>query len=233
MHWPVSGADLAGNEMEPYEEAEFVIDGTPPELELFGVGDQSANRGEVRPGVRYSDAHPDRESERITLKGCHNGTVELTGQTLWTQQGLEWQMDNIPEEQELDDLYRLEAEVADLAGNLSRASITFSVNRFGSVYTMDADTEKLAGKNGLYFTDREPELVVTETNVDTLSFRSITCKQNGITRILTGKSGFSGNRTDPARRLEAVYLSHRQEKFSEGRDLRSRHLFGGSGGKCL
>ena len=186
----VSGADLAGNEMEPYEEAEFVIDGTPPELELFGVGDQSANRGEVRPGVRYSDAHPDRESERITLKGCHNGTVELTGQTLWTQQGLEWQMDNIPEEQELDDLYRLEAEVADLAGNLSRASITFSVNRFGSVYTMDADTEKLAGKNGLYFTDREPELVVTETNVDTLSFRSITCKQNGITRILTENQDF-------------------------------------------
>ena len=48
-----------------------------------------------------------------------------------------------------------------------------------------------------------------------------------------GKSGFSGNGTDPARRLEAVYLSHRQEKFSEGRDLRSHHLFGGSGGKCL
>lgn len=55
---------------------------------------------------------------------------------------------------------------------------------------MDADTEKLAGKNGLYFTDREPELVVTETNVDTLSFRSITCKQNGITRILTENQDF-------------------------------------------
>lgn len=99
-------------------------------------------------------------------------------------------MDNIPEEQELDDLYRLEAEVADLAGNLSRASITFSVNRFGSVYTMDADTEKLAGKNGLYFTDREPGAGCDRDQCGHLKLPLLTCKQNGITRILTENQDF-------------------------------------------
>ena len=62
--------------------------------------------------------------------------------------------------------------------------ISFSVNRFGSVYTFDEKTERLAGQQGVYFTKQEQELVITETNVDTLEFQEIVCNHNGQLRTL-------------------------------------------------
>ena len=44
---------------------------------------------------------------------------------------------------ETDDLYTLRATASDLAGNQSETSVTFSVNRFGSVYTLDEWTDEM------------------------------------------------------------------------------------------
>ena len=79
----------------------------------------------------------------------------------------------------MDDMYTMEATVYDLAGNSSEASVIFSVNRFGSVYTFSDATDALVGDNGKYYTNEEQEIVVTETNVDTLEFREITKNLNG------------------------------------------------------
>ena len=80
--------------------------------------------------------------------------------------------DNFPVEKESDDVYTLKAVVADLAGNETEKSLTFSVNRFGSVYTF---TPSLAEIDGRFF-DKEQDIVIHETNVDTLDPETIDIK---------------------------------------------------------
>jgi hypothetical protein len=144
----------------------------------------SANNGVVAPGIRYSDTNYDANGTVIRLSGYHNGEQELTGNRSLISNGVEIHLEDFAHTQEMDDLYTMEAVVYDLAGNSSEANVTFSVNRFGSVYTFDSATEQLAGENGTYYTKEEPNLVITETNVDSLQFREITCSWNGELRTL-------------------------------------------------
>ena len=97
------------------------------------------------------------------------------------------QFDDFDYTAQMDDLYILKATARDLAGNDCEKIVTFSVNRFGSVYTFDRQTEQLAGKEGQYYTNQEQDIVVTETNVDTLEFLEISCKRNG--KLLTLQQG--------------------------------------------
>lgn len=183
----IAGLDLALNELEDYEPDHFVIDQTPPELEIFDIENMSANNGVVRPGIRYHDTNYDKDGTVILMTGYHNGVVEMTGARKLEANGLELKLDDFAYVQEMDDLYTMHAEVYDLAGNSSEETVVFSVNRFGSVYTFDEKTDALIGDNGKYYTNREQELVITETNVDTLEFKEITCNLNG--KLTTLKEG--------------------------------------------
>lgn len=173
------GEDLAGNLSAVYEAEPFVIDQTPPQREIYGVLDSSANAGEVRPGIRYSDANYDPSGTEIFLTGYENGETEWKGSWIQLETGAELKMEDFPHIQEMDDMYTLRASVQDLAGNSSQAQILFSVNRFGSVYTLEAETEALAGKNGSFYTNQEQDIVLIETNVDTLEFREVICNHDG------------------------------------------------------
>ena len=69
------------------------------------------------------------------------------------------------------------ARETDFAGNETEQSITFSVNRFGSVYVLDDSLKEI---EGTYI--KEPiDIVLTETNVDSLSMDTIkiTVSANG------------------------------------------------------
>lgn len=174
-----TGMDLAGNEMEVYAQDHFVVDRTEPEIEIFDIENHSANNGSVRPGIRYNDTNYDAGATVVEMKGFHNGVIDMEGTTSVASTGVELKMDDFAYEPDMDDLYTMHATVYDLAGNSSEAEVTFSVNRFGSVYTFDEETDDLVGDNGMYYTNRERDIVVTETNVDTLGFQEITCNYNG------------------------------------------------------
>lgn len=181
----IRGKDQAGNPLNEYGTDIFVIDQTPPFLEIFGVEDQSANPGTVMPGVRWSDENGDLNRINILLKGCRKGIQKVEGEWKRTERGMELQMEDFPYRPDMDDLYILEVDVSDLAENCSEAQAAFSVNRFGSVYTLDEKTEFLTGDQGTHYTNQEQDIVVTETNVDTLEFHEITCSQNGELRTLS------------------------------------------------
>ena len=183
----IAGFDLALNELDDYEMDHFVVDTTAPELEIFDIEHLSANNGVVRPGIRYYDTNYDQDGTVILMTGYNNGVVEMTGDRKLEANGLELKLDDFAYVQSMDDIYTMEAAVYDLAGNSSEASVMFSVNRFGSVYTFDEATEALVGKNGRYYTDKEQDLVITETNVDTLEFKEITCNLNG--KLVTLEEG--------------------------------------------
>lgn len=184
----LKGTDLAGNRMEEYQSELFVIDHTPPELEISGIEDCSANSETAALKIRCFDEHYDPESLSLILGGFRNGILKPAGDSRQTETGMEFAMNDFPYIPEADDMYRLELAVRDLAGNLSEKGIRFSVNRFGSVYTFDEKTDRLAGEKGVYYTRKEQDLTVTETNVDTLEFREIVCNRNGeLSALIEGR----------------------------------------------
>lgn len=181
FQWEVHCVDLAGNEAEAYCSEEFVIDRTPPELIFEGVEDCSANQGAVMPKLKVTDTNFDPEQTSVSLKGS-NGTGELPA---WVQSQEEYgftllwgDFEQLPEN---DDLYRIKAKAGDLAGNTAEAELTFSVNRFGSVYELEEATALLAGLGGSRYASREPELVITEYNPDFLNSYQVTSNREGET----------------------------------------------------
>ncbi|MFR6391485.1 MAG: hypothetical protein ACLUN0_00045 [Roseburia sp.] len=93
------------------------------------------------------------------------------------ENGQTFSFSDFAHEQDVDDIYTLTARETDFAGNETEQSITFSVNRFGSVYVLDDSLKEI---EGTYI--KEPiDIVLTETNVDSLSMDTIkiTVSANG------------------------------------------------------
>lgn len=176
--------DLAGNEAADYEQDYFVMDFTEPEILITGIEPMSANADVVAPVITVTDTNFDNTGVEIILNGYQNGITEYSHALAKTANGEIIYIQDMKRVREKDDLYALTAMATDFAGNACEESIVFSVNRFGSVYTFDKETEKLAGDSGKYYTNHAQDLVVTETNVDTLEFKEITCNLNGKLRTL-------------------------------------------------
>lgn len=170
--------DLAGNAAADYQGDTFTIDQTAPEVEFFDIVDKSANKDIVAPGVSYSDINYSESGVKITLKGAkpQHDEKELTGTRTGIANGESIKMDDFARIKENDDLYTLTAAITDKAGNVTEQSVTFSVNRFGSVYVFSDDTEKLLDN---YYAKEEQDLVVTEINVDTLVNNGISYGRDG------------------------------------------------------
>lgn len=181
----IMGVDLAENSMEIYESGTFIIDQTPPKIEITGVEHQSANNQMVAPQIRCLDENYDIGQTRIWLESFQKGIQEYEGTRREHQYGMECRMEDFAYVPEMDDLYCLQVMACDLAGNQSMEEVLFSVNRFGSVYTLEEQTDLLAGEKGRYYTNQEQDLIITETNVDSLLFREITCNRDGKICTLT------------------------------------------------
>ena len=176
--------DLAGNEAADYPEDYFCVDMTNPQILITEIADKSANNGMVSPLITVTDTNYENGSIWYEIVGWENGLIDLAKAITKIKNGEMIRIKDFEYVKEADDLYRLTAGATDLAGNTSETKISFSVNRFGSVYVLDEETEKLAGKSGTYYTNVEKDLIITETNVDTLEFIEIICSLNGKLRTL-------------------------------------------------
>ena len=190
-HLDIQYTDLAGNRTENSFSERFVIDLTEPEIVITGIKDQSANNGIVAPVIFCTDTNYDKEKGMIEIIGYRNGSVEWKGQKIMFEKGVEFQLENFEVSPEQDDLYRMLVRACDLAGNSCETMIVFSVNRYGSVYTFDEATEKLVGETGSYYAAKEQDVVVYETNVDTLKFQKITLNFNGKLQNLVEGENFT------------------------------------------
>ncbi|MCP8969384.1 Ig-like domain-containing protein [Ectobacillus ponti] len=164
--------DMAGNVMDDYKTEEFYVDKTAPALAITGVQDKSANNGDVVPVVTYSDTNFNKNAAAITLTGANREKVELDGSYADVPNGQAFTFRNFKKEKEVDDIYTLTARLTDLAGNETKQTIAFSVNRFGSVYVFDNSLQNIDGK----YVKNERDITLTETNVDSLKEGSIRVK---------------------------------------------------------
>lgn len=172
----IAFADMAGNSIADYTPEEFYVDKTAPTLEIGGVADRSANNGTVAPFITFTDTNYNPNAITYTLVGVNNGTVTYDSSLADVANGQTVTFADFERVQQVDDIYTLTATMTDMAGNETTASITFSANRFGSVYDLSA----MQKQNGKYL-QTEENIVFTEVNVDTL--------KSGETKIKLTKNG--------------------------------------------
>lgn len=183
--------DKAGNPEKQELKDDFYVDKTAPVLEFNEIEDKSANNGTVAPVVIWSDTNYGSQAE-IRLKGSNRGKAELIGNYKESENGSSFLFDDFDYIQEWDDIYTLSASITDLAGNQTSKEIIFSVNRFGSVYVMEKEARNIGGT----YIQKEQDIMLTETNVDSLPEESVRVKvsHNGNTQDLTRGSDYTIDR---------------------------------------
>ena len=177
--------DLAGNNATVYTQTEFTIDTVAPELSFFDIKNHSANKNTVAPSVRSTDLNFDPSAVTLKLKGVKHKEKIVKGTVSNTANGISIKLDDFAHDKETDDIYTLTAEIADKAGNVTRKSITFSVNRHGSTYSFSKKTARLLDK---YYLKNGSKLVIYETNVDPVTSESVVVLKDGTsTTLVKGK----------------------------------------------
>lgn len=174
--------DKAGNQGTPYISGAYHIDQTSPIIEFAGVVPESANNGDLMPQVIMTDKNYSGKGINIKLSGANNGYVDLPGTYGTLPEGETFTFNNFPKTLEYDDLYTIDVKVTDLAGNVTSDNITFSVNRFGSVYVFDETLRDIAGT----YIQSPIDINLTEINLDTLERDTIkvVLDHNGTSRDL-------------------------------------------------
>lgn len=178
----VEYTDMAGNIAETYTGEEYYVDLTEPEIEIVGIEDYSANNGDVIPQIVMSDTNFDTNGVNIELVGANQGSVAPEGSYTNQGNGETFTFQNFPKEQSYDDIYTINATLTDMAGNESNATVTFSVNRFGSVYVFDQTLKDIEGT----YIQNEIDVKLKEVNVDSLEHDKIkvVVDTNGTPRTL-------------------------------------------------
>ncbi len=168
--------DKAGNSIADYTPEEFYVDKTAPKLEIGGVADKSANNDVVAPTITFTDTNFNANAVKFVLMGVRNGEVVYSSSSEAITNGQRVTFADFERTRKVDDIYVLTATTTDMAGNETTGSISFSANRFGSVYEL-ATIGSLIGK----YLQNEEDIVFTETNVDSL--------KKGETKIKLTKNG--------------------------------------------
>lgn len=145
----------------------IVIDRTAPQLTIRGLEDGSANRGSISPRITCLDERYREGSLKVEFEGYQTGVHEFSqSRAAIKEDGMHGEtirIEDIPQEKQWDDLYTMRVSAEDLSGNCVKRELVFSVNRFGSVYAVEADTAKNLDR--FYLTQPE-KLIVREVNVD-------------------------------------------------------------------
>lgn len=192
--------DKAGNEGATIKETEFNIDLTSPVLGVTGISNETANSGRNEKNEEVAigfviDARDENFAsikatlELITINGVTNCS-DLLGAPKEVDNGKQYIVNNL----DADGIYVLTCIATDKAGNVTRKALnknnkgeevglenlSFSVNRNGSVYTLDETTSAVSGG----YVKEIGDLVITETNVNKLVQSKVTLYNDGVTKVL-------------------------------------------------
>lgn len=170
-------SDLAGNDSAAVEVQEFVIDRVNPEITISGIEEGMSYNGEILPVINISDLNFNASEVNIVLTGLRSGTKTAfsIARTETDKVGV-YRYEDFPHVIENDDYYILKASAHDMAGNLIEKAVEFRVNRFGSNYFLDEDTQRVAEQ---YYTNMNGSIVFVEENVDEISERELSYSKEG------------------------------------------------------
>lgn len=178
----ISVNDKAGNAAKDYAADTFFVDTQNPEIEITNIENNSANSGKVAPIIRFSDTNFDRSNVKVVISGANRGSLsaDRMGGYSDIHNGVVFSFNNFAEEKSVDDIYTINVSLTDKAGRTTSKSVSFSVNRFGSVYTLSKELAKLIDK----YAPKTEDIVITETNPNKLDNIKLTLFKNGETITL-------------------------------------------------
>ena len=176
--------DMAGNESGEADYGssvaakEFTIDTNIIEPEITGVENGVAYKGDVIPSINFSDINYSNYELRLVRTRRDEINVDVTEKFFKglneSNQGGTGSFNVFDKVQDNDGIYTLYAKVTDKAGNEKEKNVTFTLNRFGSVYAYDNYLVSLIKDGGAYIQHLSDNLVITEYNPDRLIAGSLT-----------------------------------------------------------
>lgn len=141
------------------------VDSTSPYITITGVENLTANARTVSPVVRYSDINIDLSKSKITLTSITDGkSKDLIYKAKKQDDGYILNLDPIY----IDDNYILTVTIYDLAGNVTKEQVNFSVNKNGATFKFKP--EELVGK----YTNKVFTPSIEVWNTDEISIVSAT-----------------------------------------------------------
>lgn len=153
---------------------EFTVDTGIDAVEITGVENGKSYRGEVVPLISWEDENPAGEEIRLFRTRKDEKEADVTEEFITELQrtgtGASCLSGAFEKIRENDGIYTLLVKISDLAGNEETETVTFTVNRFGSVYVFG---EALLSLRDAYTQKVEENLVITEYNPDPLVENSL------------------------------------------------------------
>ena len=216
--------DLALNDADEHDEPEFYVDHTAekPEFDETKIKEHFAYDGVVTPAINYHDNsfNSGNYSFKLTRhafdfsKGDHGeqitevvkypaANVITKNSATGLDNGARVDYENFPNQEIADGIYTLYAEYTDLANNKAENSITFSVNRFGSVFTLaNPVTTSLVDKG---YTNDAPNVAIREISAIQHKSSSVTLSYNSSSRKLDAKQYSVNTPSDVGKWCEYIY----------------------------
>ena len=172
----VGYTDRSGNAMQDYVSGRLTIDTAikAPQITVNGAeADGVAFKDEVVPVVIFEDVNLDSYDIKLFRTNYSDKNVDVTnifiGNNITTEGNLvRIDMNPFEKDQNNDGIYTLKTSLVDKSGNSAENNITFTVNRFGSVYEYDDYLMYLIGDGGAYVQSVDNALVIDEYNADRL-----------------------------------------------------------------
>lgn len=186
-----SGAADFGNSVAGKD---FVIDTTFEDMITIGGVESGKAHGysdDVIPTIDISDIN--LEQYTVTLVGVQKDTtIDLTKEVNELlnagAENVTGTFDIFEVVQDMDGIYTLSVTSQDKAGNQDAEEITFTVNRFGSVYVYDEYLMDLISDGGAYVLSVTDDLIIMEYNADKLVSDSlvieITCDGKPLENVI-------------------------------------------------
>ncbi len=164
----VEGADLAGNPLPSVNIPDFIIDAEAPKVTVQVGGDLDASRyayrGPCEVAVTIADVHIDPGSTaEIQPVGMGSSTNPYQLVSSLSETELFLFGESPAAEPEHDDIYQIEVHAQDMAGNVTTKTIAWSVNRFGSTYALDGETQAMVDQ-GYLRSEEVQDVRITEVN---------------------------------------------------------------------